>query len=283
MYDLLVAPFVDFLFMRRALIACLGIALSCGPVGVFLVLRRMSLVGDALSHGILPGIAIGYLIGGLWLPGLTLGGVIAGMIVSLSSGFISRRTILAEDASFTGFYVISLALGIFILSIKGGNMNLMHFLFGGVLAVDEPSLYFILAVSFLTIIILLLVHRPLTYDCFDPLYGRIIGINGGLYHLLFLSLVVVNLVAACQALGTLMALGVMMLPAIAARLLYHQIWSLCVGAIIFSFISSYSGLLLSFYFSWPAGPTIILICGFFYMVALLKTSFFQKRLFFYGK
>ena len=283
MYDFFISPFVDFLFMRRALMACMGIAISCGPVGVFLVLRRMSLVGDALSHAILPGIAVGYLLGGLWLPGLTVGGVAAGMIVSLTSGFISRRTILAEDASFTGFYVISLALGIFILSVKGGNMNLMHFLFGGVLAVDEPSLFFIIIVSILTLLILILVHRPLTYDCFDPLYGRIIGINGGFYHLLFLSLVVINLVAACQALGTLMALGIMMLPAITARLLYHQIWSLCGGAILFSFISSYSGLLLSFYLSWPAGPTIILICGLFYAFALLKISFFQKRLFFYHK
>lgn len=269
MYDFFLAPFIDYLFMRRALLACISISLSCGPVGILLVLRRMSLVGDALSHAILPGIAVGYLVSGLWLPGLTMGGVIAGMIVTMASGLIARRTILTEDASFTGFYIISLALGVLILSVKGGNMNLMHFLFGGVLAVDEASILFVTIVATLTLCVLALIYRPLVYECFDPIFVKMMGVKGSLYHLLFLGLVVLNLVAACQVLGTLMALGIMMLPAITARLLAQQIWTVVLCAVSIALFSGYTGLLLSYHLEWPAGPTIILVCGLFYLVALV--------------
>lgn len=273
LYDIFIAPFADYIFMRRALMASIGIALGCGPVGILLVLRRMSLIGDALSHGILPGIALGYLIAGLWLPALTFGGIIAGLVVSFLSGYIARRTILTEDASFTGFYIISLALGVLILSVKGGNMNLTHLLFGSILAVDQTSLYFITGVTTFTLITLALIYRPLIYECFDPLFVKMMGIPGGLYHLIFLLLVVVNLVAACQSLGTLMALGIMMLPAITARLVTRQVWTLALLSICLALVSGYTGLLLSYHLDWPSGPTIILVAGGFYISTLLVKQF----------
>ena len=111
MIDFFITPFTDYIFLRRALMACLALALGCGPMGVLLVLRRMSLMGDALAHAILPGAAIGFLVGGLSLPAMGLGGFLVGFFVALLSGAISRFTILNEDASFAGFYLISLALG----------------------------------------------------------------------------------------------------------------------------------------------------------------------------
>lgn len=268
MYDIFIAPFVDFSFMHRALIACVSISLSCGPLGVLLVLRRMSLMGDALSHAILPGIAIGYLLTGVWLPGLSFGGVLAGLIVAFASGKAARKTILAEDASFTGFYIISLALGVLILSVKGGNINLTHFLFGSVLAVDQEILLLIAMTTTLTLVILALIYRPLIYECFDPHYVELMGIKAGQYHIIFLGLVVINLVGACQALGTLMALGIIMLPAIAARLLTRQVWSAVFSSVLIASISSYLGLVTSYQFNWPSGPTIILFCGLAYLLAL---------------
>lgn len=268
MYDVFIAPFVDFAFMHRALIACISISLSCGPLGVLLVLRRMSLMGDALSHAILPGIAAGYLVTGLWLPGLSFGGILAGLIVAFASGKAARNTILAEDASFTGFYIISLALGVLILSVKGGNINLTHFLFGSVLAVDREILILIALITTMTLVILALIYRPLIYECFDPHYVQLMGIKAGRYHVIFLGLVVVNLVGACQALGTLMALGIIMLPAIAARLLTRQIWTAVFGSVLIASVSSYLGLVTSYQFNWPSGPTIILFCGVAYLFAL---------------
>lgn len=276
MYDILIAPFVEYIFMRRALFACLAIALSCGPIGVLLVLRRMSLLGDALSHAILPGIAVGYLVTGLWLPGLSLGGIVAGLLVAAISGAVSRRTILHEDASFTGFYLIALALGVLILSVKGGNMNLTHFLFGSVLAVDKETMGYIIGVTTISLLTLAAIYRPLVYECFDPTFVRLLGGKAGRYHAIFMILVVLNLVGACQALGTLMALGIMMLPAITARLISTQVWSTALRAMIIAAVCSYLGLILSFQFNWPSGPTIILLCGVVYLTVLSYKTVQQK-------
>lgn len=271
---LFVEPFSDFVFMRRALIASFAISLSCGPLGVLLVLRRMSLMGDALSHAILPGIAIGYLFFGLWLPGLSLGGILVGMIVALVSGTVARKTILHEDATFTAFYLISLSVGVLILSLKGGSMNLTHFLFGSVLAIDELNLIYIASTTTVTMLTLAIIYRPLVYECFDPMFIRLSGTRDALYHHIFLVLVVINLVGACQALGTLMALGIMMLPAITARLLSTQIWSAAIRSVFIAFGCSYLGLVVSYHAGWPSGPTIILLCGIVYLFTLvwLKTK-----------
>lgn len=275
-WDYLIDPFVQYTFLKRALVASCGIALTSGPVGVILVLKRMSLMGDALSHGILPGIAIGYLVAGLWLPALTIGGIIAGLAVALISGFISRHTNLYEDASFTGLYLISLAIGVLILSAQGGNMNLMHLLFGSVLGIDQTSLLIIALSTTFSLLTLALVYRPLIYECFDPLFLQAMGVKGGYYNLIFLAIVVCNLVAACQALGTLMALGIMMLPAIAARVAFQSLPAIFLASTLIATFSGYVGLILSYHLNWLSGPTIILVCGCFYIVALLKRTFSQR-------
>ncbi len=271
----LFAPFKDYVFMRRALVACIGIALSSAPLGVILIQRRMSLMGEALSHGILPGIAIAYLIVGMWLPGLSIGGILAGLTIAYLSNMAARKTVLNEDASFSSFYIIALAIGVLILSIKGGNMNLLHLLFGNVLAVDSDALIFISGISTVSLILLFLLYRPLIYDCFDPLFMKSLGLKSSLYNTIFLALVVCNLVAACQALGTLMALGMMMVPAVTARLLCKRLFPMIIVSTLLAIFSSYVGLLLSYYLNWPSGPTIILVAGILYGFSLVKV--FLKR------
>ena len=144
LYSALVAPFIEYGFMRRALVASIALGLGSGPVGVLLMLRRMSLVGDAMSHAVLPGAAIGFLIaGGVSLPAMGLGGLVAGLSVALLSGLVSRTTPLREDASFASFYLASLALGVLIVSLRGSNMDLLHVLFGTILAIDATALYLV--------------------------------------------------------------------------------------------------------------------------------------------
>lgn len=277
MYEFLLEPFVEYAFLKRSLLATLGIALSCSPIGVLLVLRRMSLMGDALSHAVLPGIAIGYLFAGMWLPALTLGGMIAGILIALLGGFIARQTILHEDASFTGFYLLSLASGVLILSLKDGNFHITHLLFGSVLAVDQASLLFIAFTTSVTLVTFALIYRPLIYECFDPTFVKMIRIKGSFYHFLYLGLVVLNLVAACQALGTLMALGIMMLPAVTARLWAKQVWSLILLTASIAVFSSYMGLVLSYHYNWPSGPTIIIVAGGAYLTALLLKALMPSK------
>jgi len=154
MLDSLVTPFVEFEFMRRALVGVVAIAIGGGPVGVFLMLRRMSLTGDAMAHAILPGAAIGYLIAGLSLPAMTIGGLAAGVIVAILSGLVARFTSLKEDASLAAFYLLSLALGVTIVSLRGSNVDLLHVLFGTVLALDDAALLLIAGIATVTLLAL---------------------------------------------------------------------------------------------------------------------------------
>lgn len=268
-YDLLVSPFTDFAFMRRALAGCLALALGATPVGAFLMLRRMSLMGDAMSHAILPGAALGYLAFGLSLGAMTVGGIVAGLVVVLAAGVVTRASILKEDASLAAFYLLSLAAGVMIVSLRGRNLDLLHVLFGSVLALDDGSLLLIGGIATLTLFALALLFRPLALECFDPAFLRGVSRWSPVAHYGFLMLVVLNLVSGFHALGTLMAVGIMILPSAAARLWAHELPALLGLAVAFAAASGATGLLLSFHADVPAGPAIVLMCGLLYFASLL--------------
>ncbi len=268
-WDAVIQPFADFGFMRRALLGCVAISVGATPVGVFLMLRRMSLTGDAMAHAILPGAAVGYLVAGLSLGAMTIGGLIAGMAVALLSGFVTRVTALREDASLAAFYLISLALGVLIVSTRGSNVDLMHVLFGTVLALDNAALTLLCSIASLSVLTLALLFRPLVLECADPQFLRSVSSLSAVTHFTFLALVVMNLVGGFHALGTLMAVGIMILPAAAARFWAAGIGGMIAGAVAIAMLSSVSGLLLSYHYSLPSGPAIILVAGIFYAVSLV--------------
>lgn len=267
-YELFVAPFLDYPFMRRALIGALATALAGSPLGVFLTLRRMALAGDALSHAVLPGVALGYLAAGLSLPAMTLGGLAAGLVVALASGAAARFSAQREDASLAAFYLVSLALGVTIVSLKGSNVDLLHVLFGSALALDDAALFLLAGVATVTLFALAAFFRALAVDTLDPVFLRRVSPFGEFIPFLFLALVVLNLVAGFQALGTLMAVGLIMLPAAAARLWTRDLTVTLVLAGALGTTSAYAGLVLSFHSGAPAGPSIILAAGLLYFVSL---------------
>jgi len=269
LYDLFLNPFIEFDFMRRALVGVFVLALGAGPIGVFLMLRRMSLVGDAMAHAVLPGAAIGFLISGLNIFAMTAGGLIAGFVVALMAGLVSRATQLKEDASLAVFFLISLAVGVTIISMRGTNIDLLHFLFGSVLALDDQTLLLIAVNTTVTLIGLALIYRPLVLECVDPLYLRSVSHAGGPAHLIFLALLVVNLVSGFHALGTLLAVGIMMVPAAIGRFWARDITTMIMVSATAGAISGYAGLLLSFHTSAPAGPAVILVAGILYAISLL--------------
>ena len=269
MIELLVSPFVDFEFMRRALAGCLALALGATPVGVFLLLRRMSLMGDAMSHAILPGAALGYLAFGLSLGAMTVGGIVAGLVVVLAAGLVARSSILKEDASLAAFYLMSLAAGVLIVSLRGRNLDLLHVLFGSVLSLDDGSLLLIAAITSVTLLALALLYRPLVLECFDPSFLRSIGRWSPVAHYGFLALVVLNLVSGFHALGTLMAVGIMILPAAAARLWVKSLPAMLACAVALAFASGVVGLLASFHLDVPAGPAIVLTAGLAHVASIL--------------
>jgi zinc/manganese transport system permease protein len=268
-YDALIAPFTEFEFMRRALAAVVALSLGAAPIGVFLMLRRMSLVGDAMAHAILPGAAVGFLLSGLNLFAMTAGGLIAGFAVALLAGVVSRVTDLKEDASLATFYLASLALGVTIVSVKGTNIDLLHVLFGNILAMDDQTLLVVAFNATLTLVVLAVIYRPLVVESVDPLFLRTVSRAGGIAHLTFLALVVVNLVNGFQALGTLLAVGLMILPAGIARFWSRELTGMITIAVASAILSGYAGLVLSFQTRIPSGPAIILVSAVLYVVSVL--------------
>jgi zinc/manganese transport system permease protein len=267
--NFLFGPFVEFSFMRRALVGCFALSLSAPPIGVFLTLRRMSLMSDAMSHAILPGAAIGFLVSGLSLPAMTFGGLAAGLLVALLSGFVTRSTMLKEDSSLAAFYLISLALGVMLVSLKGSSVDLLHILFGTVLALDDPALLLIGGIAAVTLLWLALAFRPLVIECVDPLFLRLSGRASAVTHLSFLGVVVLNLVGGFQALGTLLAVGIMLLPAVIARFWATTLSGLLPISVGAAIVSSYGGLLLSYHWELPSGPAIVLVAGVLYGLSIL--------------
>ena len=269
MTEALIQPFVEFAFMRRALAGLFALSISAPPIGVFLVLRRMSLMGDAMSHAILPGAAVAYLLAGLSLVAMSLGGLLAGLAVALAAGLVARTTVLREDASLAAFYLVSLALGVLIVSARGSNVDLLHVLFGTVLALDDRALLLVTSIATVSLATLAMIYRPLVLECFDPHFLRSVSRASGPTHLLFLVLVVLSLVSSFQALGTLLAVGIMLLPAITARFWAEDMTGLMAAAIASAFAASYAGLLVSYHFNLPTGPAIILLSGIFYVLSML--------------
>lgn len=267
--DWLIGPFAEFAFMRHALYGALLLALGTCPVGVFLMLRRMSLIGDAMAHAILPGVAIAFLLFGLALLPMTLGGLIVGLLVALCAGAVARLTSQKEDAAMTAFYLISLALGVLLVSLRGSSVDLMHVLFGSILALDDEALALIAGIAAVTVIALAIGWRALVAECLDPLFLRSVSRLGPVIHFAFLGLVVLNLVGGFQALGTLLAVGLMMLPAAAARFWTSRVESMCLLAVAIGMVSCVAGLLVSYHASLPSGPAIVLAAGAVYLVSIV--------------
>jgi len=272
MLELLAGPFIEFGFMRRALAGCIAVTLGAVPTGVFLLLRRMSLIGDVMAHAILPGVAAGYLLAGFSIWAMTIGGLLAGVAVALAAGFVARKTTLKEDASLASFYLISLALGVALISLKGGGRDLLHVLFGNIFALDDTTLMLLGYIATFTLLAFAVIYRPLVLECVDPAYLGTLGRAGALAHYGLLLLVVLNLVAGFNALGTLLAVGMIILPAAIASFWCQSLAGMLATAMAVGVTGGYLGLLLSFYADLPGGPAIILTLGCGYFLSILCGS-----------
>ncbi|MEO1329413.1 MAG: metal ABC transporter permease [Pseudomonadota bacterium] len=265
MFDALFGWFSEmwsFAFMRRAFVATTVLSVSVAPVGAFLVLRRLSLAGEAMAHAITPGVVIAFVGYGLSVFSLLFGGLAAGLLVAALTSLLSRVTILRSDASLASLYLIALALGIFILSAAGSAVPLKSFLFGSILGIDDESMMLIGGVATVTLISFVFLLRPLIVSTLDPVFFEAQARRPVLVEQVFMLLVVLNLLAAFKTLGTLMAVGLMILPATAARYWSSTITGqLCLG-ILFALMSCWIGLTLSFLApETPSGPSIVLVAG----------------------
>ena len=271
---MVVEPFESLAFMRAALVACLALALANGAVGTLLVLRRMSFDGDALGHAVMPGAAVGFLYAGPSPAWLSLGGLASGLAVAALAGLIAGGR-ARRDSGLVAFYLVALSLGVVLVAWRGSNFDVMCVLFGTVLAIDQPALVQISAVSSVIVLVIAVLYRPLAVGGFDRAFLRAVGTRAP-YEAVFLALVVLTLVASFQAFGTLLAVGPVLLPAAAARC-----WGLGVAASMalatgFGLAASIAGLLVSYHCNLPSGPAILLAAGLLFGISLVATSSLRR-------
>jgi zinc/manganese transport system permease protein len=269
LWSALVAPFSEYAFMRSALVACMALAVASGPLGTLLLLRRMGLVADVLSHAVMPGAAISFALAGSALAILSTGGLITGIAVVLLMILGTRFGAQREDASLAAFYFASIGVGVLIVSLRGTNLDLMHVLLGTVLAIDVPALVLIVAIASVVVAALALIFRPIAIQSFDPAFLRTMGGSDGAYRAIFLVLVVLDLVAGFQAFGTLLAGVPLLLPAAAARCWAQRIGPLVGLSIGVGMAAGYAGLLVSYHFNVPSGPAIACAAALIYAVSAL--------------
>lgn len=264
-----VEPFIEFEFMRRALFGCLALCLSAVPVGVFLMLRRMSLVGDAMAHAILPGVAAGFLVSGMSVMAMTIGGITAGCAVALLSGFAARMTSTEEDANLAVFYLVSMALGVWLITLKGSGVDLMHVLFGNMLALDNDAIWLVTLFASFTLISMSIMYRGLVMSCLDFAYFESVSQRASWVYFFFLVLVVVNLVGGFNAMGTMMSVGLMIIPGACARFWVLRLEAVIALAVLMALLACYLGLVLSYSYTSPTGALIVLIMGGIYVLSAL--------------
>ena len=270
MFDTLEAWW-SYEFVRRAIIATLVLSISVAPVGCFMVLRRLSLAGEALAHAIVPGIAIAFLIsGGLTVAAMLVGGVIAGLAVALSATMLARLSIIREEAGLASLYLIALAIGIFILSLNGSAVPLKSFLFGKILGLSDGTLILIGATATITLLSFAFMLRPLIVSTLDPGFFESQLQRPWIVQIWFMLLVVLNLIASFRALGTLMAVGLMILPATSARYWVSSLTGYVLVSMAIAMASCMIGIALSLTFTdIPTGPCIVIVAGGLFLFSLV--------------
>ncbi len=260
----------NYVFMQRAFVATTILSISVAPVGAFLVLRRLSLAGEAMAHAITPGIVIGFVVAGMSVTSLLIGGLIAGIGVASLATLLARKTILRSDASLASLYLIALAMGIFILSAAGSAIPLKSFLFGSILGIDDASMLLLGIVATVTLISFAVLLRPLIVSTCDPVFFESQTRKPWVVEQGFMLLLVLNLLAAFKTLGTLMAVGLMILPAAAARYWVSTITAQIFLGFVFALSSCWIGLTISYLLpDTPSGPAIVLVAGGLFLASSL--------------
>ncbi len=251
---------LTLLALKSAAAGAVALAFGGAPLGVLMIARRLSLMGDALSHGILPGVAIAYLVAGREPVALTVGALAAGLLVAGLSSLLARTGKLPDDAAFAIFYLSALAIGVILLGRAGRGDQLEALLFGSTQALDRGGLLLAGAAASATLIGLALFLRGVLGEGADPVFMRTLGARFGLSHLLLMLLLALNLVAGFRAFGALMTVALMTIPAAAGRYWAQGYGGQALTAVAMSAASGVAGLLLAAH--WGVEPgAIMTLCA----------------------
>ena len=254
--EYLLDPFLDNSFMTRALLAGVLVSIACGVVGTFVMLRGLAFIGDALAHGVLPGIAGAILLG---LPGM-LGAAVGAVVMIGGVSLVTRRSPLSSDTAIGLLFVAMLALGVVMISASNAFQgDLVAILFGQILGTSWEQIIAMTLATGLVIVVSALAARPFLLLSFDPEQADVAGFPSRRYHVLMLLLVALTVVVAFQTVGTLLVFGMLLAPAATGALLATRIGSMMVIATVIGSASTYAGLLISYWFNIAASATIVLV------------------------
>lgn len=251
----LIEPF-RYGFMQSAALAAMLVAITCATLGVYVVLRRMAFIGDALAHTVLPGLVIAYL--NSW--NLFGGAIVAGAATSLAIGWLAERQEVREDTAIGILFTGMFALGILLISTVRSFKDFTHMLFGYILGVTDEQLRLIAIIAVVVIGLLLLFHKELELTSFDPTHAEVIGLRASWMRYLLLLMMALAVVSAIQAVGVVLTSALLVVPAAAASLLTNRLIKMMALAIVFAILASLAGLYASFYFDVASGASIVLAC-----------------------
>ncbi|MBO1198809.1 metal ABC transporter permease [Staphylococcus simiae] len=259
-------------FLNRALITSIIVGIVCGTVGSLIVLRGLSLMGDAMSHAVLPGVALSFLFG---IP-MFIGALITGMIASIFIGYITSSSKTKPDAAIGISFTAFLAIGIIIISLINSTTDLYHILFGNLLAITQSAFWTTIIIGLIVLLLIIIFYRPLMISTFDPTFSRMSGLNTTLIHYFIMLLLSLVTVASIQTVGIILVVALLITPASTAFLISKNLYTMMIIASLISIISSIIGLYYSYIYNIPSGATIV-ICTFIIYIATLSFSKFTHK------
>ncbi|HFZ5601305.1 TPA: metal ABC transporter permease [Staphylococcus aureus] len=260
-------------FLNRALITSIIVGIVCGTVGSLIVLRGLSLMGDAMSHAVLPGVALSFLFG---IP-MFIGALITGMIASIFIGYITSSSKTKPDAAIGISFTAFLASGIIIISLINTTTDLYHILFGNLLAITNSAFLTTIVIGSIVLILIIIFYRPLMISTFDPTFSRMSGLNTTLLHYFVMLLLSLVTVASIQTVGIILVVALLITPASTAFLISKKLYSMMIIASLISVISSIVGLYYSYTYNIPSGATIVLCTFVIYIITLFFTKFTNRK------
>ncbi|WP_281198398.1 metal ABC transporter permease [Staphylococcus schleiferi] len=259
----------EYQFLSRAMITAILVGIVCGVVGCLIVLRGLSLMGDAMSHAVLPGVALSFLFN---IP-MFIGALITGMLSSTIIGYISDKSKTKKDAAIGITFTAFLALGIILISLIHSATDLYHILFGNILAITQSAFYTALVVSIIVLSLIIILFRPLKMSTFDPVFSRMSGLNTTFIHYFVMLLLALVIVASVQTVGVILVVALLITPASTAYLITKRLSTMMLVSSLFSVISSTIGIYVSFILNLPSGAVIVLIAAILYALVFALTKF----------
>jgi ABC-type Mn2+/Zn2+ transport system permease subunit len=273
--DVLIAPFVNNSFMIHALLAGILVSVACAIAGTFIILRGLAFIGDALAHGVLPGIAVAILVG---FPGI-VGAAIGATVMIGGITLITQRSRLSSDTAIGLLFIGMLSLGVTIISRSSSfSGDLTRILFGEILGIGIQSILIQLVATVVIIAIAIVCARPFLLLSFDPEQAEVAGFSVRVYHNIMLLMIAITVIVSFQTVGTLLVFGLLIAPAGAGALIARRIELMMIWAALFGVLSMYIGLLISYHFDLAAGAAIILVAIVIFFVVFVLQNVRQRRI-----